>query len=119
MNDLQLRLREPEGLMVEQAADLTPEEKTTVLLRQLEAQKKQIETQIEAVKAEIKQGIENGLIYGSKEVGGTYEFQSRSTQSFDYKKAMMSGLFTLDQAEPFMSRKQSTALVFKPYKEDL
>ena len=115
MSDLQLRLQEPDTTVANavRQCGLTPEERIVARLREIEAQIKTLETEKDAIKAEIREGVKDGVVYGSTEIGGYYTLESRNSERFDWKKAAMSGLFTLDQAAPFIKRTTSEALVFK------
>lgn len=91
---------------------MSDDERMVAHLRTLEAKVKNIEAEMDEIKAELKARAIDGERIGSDQVG-YYQMQPSKRETFDYKKAMMSGLFNLDQAEPFIKRSDVNTLVYK------
>lgn len=89
-NDLKEGLSETEGLVVD--------------LRAIEAKIKYLEDERDQLRAEIRVRLEDGESIGSNAPGVGYMVLQPSSPrvTFDYKQAMMDGLFSTKDAEPYL-----------------
>jgi len=118
VSDLQLRLQEPETVMQQAAEGLDFIDRVAVRLREIDAEEKKLAKEKKELQEDvIRPALLDGEIIGGEHIKGTYELQPRKTETFDWKAAVMNHLFTLEQAEQFIKRSETFALVFKPHKE--
>jgi hypothetical protein len=115
MNELTLRLNH-EPLPAEAAAqDLDDGGRLLARYTSLQAQKKALEEQMEDVKNELKALLDDGELVSTGAYFATYQENVRET--FDWKKAAQNGLFTEEQARPFMKSTLVKSLVVKRHEE--
>lgn len=109
LNFLQERLQEPSAVM-KAGEGMTENERLFLELRQTEAAIKTLTEHKDKLKEEVKALVNDGEMVGNPELGH-YGYQDRVTTTFDWKAASMAGLFTTEQAAPFMKKTEVKALV--------
>lgn len=116
---LQQRLEEPQGTMnaAAQNLDLSEAERLCIAIRQQEAKVKAEEEKLTLLKDEAKELTRTGEIVGGESANGYYTFTTEQRKTFDWKKAAMNGLFTEQQAAPFMKETTVEKFVFKKNEE--